>query len=562
MTKWRPGVAGWVGLALLALAVAYVLLAVVVGRQVPTTASVSGVAIGGLTRDAALARLAAELGPRGSAPVTVAVGATGRSFTLDPGAGGLALDLPATLDGVTGFTLDPATLWRHVTGSVERPVVTRVDREALTRLLTERAAAAAVAPVDGTVTFAGGSAGSTPAADGTSLPVEPLVDRVAAAYPMTTTVTAEVVTTPPAVTQARVDAALAAFARPATSAPVTLDAGGRTAALTPAQLSPALSMRPGADGALTPVVDRALLATAVTEALTPVLAAPQDARIVIENDAPRIVPSVDGVSADAAGAVDVVTAALTAPERTARLATTVSAPSLTTAAAQALGVTEVVASFDSRFPDNPSRTANLVTASAAIDGTLLKPGETFSLNDTLGERTEEKGYREGYVIESGRLVKGTGGGVSQVSTVVYNLAWFAAADLVEHTPHSFYISRYPEGREATVYWPTIDNRFRNASPHGMLLQMWVADDQVHGRVWSTKVYDVEATKGARSNVRSGTSLSDNSTACVPQPEMTPGFDVTVTRTIRQNGAVVRSEDYPTSYQPEDRVVCTNPNHQS
>ena len=87
--------------------------------------------------------------------------------------------------------------------------------------------------------------------------------------------------------------------------------------------------------------------------------------------------------------------------------------------------------------------------------------------------------------------------------MVYNLAWFAAADLVEHTPHSFYISRYPEGREATVYWPTIDNRFRNPSPHGMLLQMWVADDQVHGRVWSTKVYDVEATKSARSNVRPG-----------------------------------------------------------
>ena len=204
-----------------------------------------------------------------------------------------------------------------------------------------------------------------------------------------------------------------------------------------------------------------------------------------------------------------------------------------------------MASFDSRFPYNPSRTANLVTASNTINGTLLKPGETFSLNGILGERTEAKGYREGYVIESGRLVKGVGGGISQVSTVVYNLAWFAGATLVEHTPHTFYISRYPEGREATVYWPTVDNKFTNSTPHGMLIQTWVADSQVHGRVWSTKVYDVEALKGPRTNVRPARPSSTTRSPACPQPEMVPGFDVTVTRVIKQGGAEVRRENYST-----------------
>jgi hypothetical protein len=96
----------------------------------------------------------------------------------------------------------------------------------------------------------------------------------------------------------------------------------------------------------------------------------------------------------------------------------------------------------------------------------------------------------------------------------------------------------------------------------MLIQMWVADSQVHGRVWSTKTYDVEAVKGPRTNVRPGKTITDNTVACVPQPEMVPGFDVTVTRVIRQGGAEVRREAYNTSYAPEDRVVCTNPNHQS
>ena len=146
--------------------------------------------------------------------------------------------------------------------------------------------------------------------------------------------------------------------------------------------------------------------------------------------------------------------------------------------------------------------------------------------------------------------------------MVYNLAWFSGATLVEHTPHTFYISRYPEGREATVYWPSVDNTFTNSTPHAMLIQMWVADSQVHGRVWSTKVYDVEAVKGPRTNVRPGKTITDNKATCVPQPDIVPGFDVTVTRVVKQGGAEVRRESYSTHYQPEDRVVCTNPNHQN
>ena len=268
------------------------------------------------------------------------------------------------------------------------------------------------------------------------------------------------------------------------------------------------------------------------------------------------------MAVDQAQAADLVITALTAPDRTARLATTVAAPKVTTATAQAWGVQQVVSSFDSPFPYNPSRTANLTTAANTVNGTLVPPGGVFSLNAVLGERTEDKGYAEGYVIEDGRLVKGTGGGVSQISTVVYNLAWFAAAELTAHTAHSFYISRYPEGREATVHWPDVDNRFTNGTPYAMLVQMWVADGAVHGRIWSSKLSDVEAVKGPRTAVVAGKTVTDDSTSCVPQPEMVPGFTVSVQRVIRQRDAVVKTESYTTAYQPEDNVVCTNPNHQT
>jgi vancomycin resistance protein YoaR len=562
MPTGRWAAALWAGVGLLVAALTYLVLAFVVSRQVPTTASVEGVSVAGLGRDEAVARIEEELVGVATADIVVALGATGRSFTVRPAEAGLTLDIPRTLDQPTGFTLNPLTIWRHVTGGADRRVLATVDEGQLTAAVSRAARAAGVAPRDGSVSFADGRATAVPAVTGVGVPVDPVVRHVAAAYPRSTALTAEVTLTTPAVTDEEVQAAMASFATPAMSGPVALVAGSATASLTPAQFGAALSMTPAREGGLVPSVDKAKLGAVVTDALAAGLTKAQDARIVIENEAPKVVASVEGLGVDARAAADVVAAALTAPDRTARLAVTVSKPALTTEQAQALGVKELVASFDSRFPYNPSRTANLVTASNTINGTLLKPGETFSLNGVLGERTEAKGYREGYVIEGGRLVKGVGGGISQVSTVVYNLAWFSGATLVEHTPHTFYISRYPEGREATVYWPTVDNTFTNSTPHGMLIQMWVADSQVHGRVWSTKTYDIEAVKGPRTNVRPGKTITDNTVACVPQPDMVPGFDVTVTRIIRQGEAELRREQYSTQYAPEDRVVCTNPNHQN
>jgi vancomycin resistance protein YoaR len=557
----RGGTALWAGIAVVLAAVAYVALALVLARQVPTTGSVEGVDIRGLSREEAIARLERDLATVADAEIVVTAGSSGRTFAVHPEEVGLALDFRGTLDRPAGFTLDPVRIWRHLTGSVDRQVATTVDEARLTAAVESRAREAEVAPKDGSVTFAEGTATGVPVVTGVSVPVAPLVRQLVAGYPRTLAITAEVTLTPPTVTQEAVDSALDSFARPAMSGPVTVVVGPATASLTPVQLAAVLSMAPNAEGRLSPVVDRDKLAALLTEALGGALPSPQDARIVVEDDVPKVLPSVDGVTVDPATSADVLVAALTATDRTAQLTVAAARPAFTTEAAEALGVTEVVASFDSRFPYDPSRTANLITASNTINGTLLKPGETFSLNGILGERTVEKGYREGYVIESGRLVKGIGGGVSQVSTVVYNLAWFSGATLVEHTPHAFYISRYPEGREATVYWPDIDNKFTNSTPHGMLIQMWVAGNQVHGRIWSTKTYDVEAVKGPRSNLRPGRTISDDTVACVSQPDIVPGFDVTVTRILKQGGTEVKREDYATKYRPEDRVLCTNPNHQ-
>ncbi len=542
------------------LVAAYVILALVVGRQVPARATVEGIDVGGMTQQVASATLRRELETTATAPIVVSLADTGRSIRIQPTSSGLALDIDGTLEGMAGFSLNPVRIWEHLMGEIHRPVLTTVDATRLRAAVDSGAKAVEAKPQDGTVTFPAGKVSVTPAVVGTSVDVSRLVAQISQGYPRTTTMSADVTRTPPQVTQDKVDAAVRSFATPAMSAPISLVVGDRTAPLLPAQVAPALTMVADDTGTLRPTLDGAAIGRIVAQLSTGFLPQPQDARIVLQNGVPVVLPAVDGLQVDPATVSDLVLKALTDPKRTATLTATAAKPTLSTDQATALGVTSVISSFDSAFPVNPSRTANLVAASNTINGTFLAPGATFSLNGILGERTADKGYQEGYVIEGGRLVKGTGGGISQVSTVVYNLAWFAGGDLVEHTPHSFYISRYPEGREATVYWPTIDNKWKNTSKYGMLIQMYVSDNQVHGRIWSTKVYDVEAQQGPRSNVHTGRDIVDATAACVPQPVGTPGFDVTVTRVFKQNGVVVRSEDYTTKYDPEDRITCTNPNH--
>ena len=544
-------------IAIVVLAGAYLAVAWWTGRAVPAALVVEGVSVGGMTTEQATERLQAEFAAKVKAPIRVDLAGTNSSFSLEPATAGLTLDLPGTLAGLSGFTVDPSVIWNRLSGRPERPLLVHVDQNRLSEALTAQAVKVQSAPVDGTVSFVGGKVVTTPAHNGLALHVDDAARKITQAWPRVQSVTADATVTEPKVTQAKLDAAVRTFATPAMSGPVTIVIGDKTAVVTPEQYAGALSMVPDATGALAPVVDAEALRGVVVSATSGFVVPAQNASIVLEGGAPVVRPSVAGVAVDTTPAADLLVKAMTAPDRRMALSLVPAAPALTTEAAQALGVKELVATFDSTFPNNPDRTVNLTTAANTINGTLIKPGEVFSLNGILGERTAAKGYREAGMILNGRLVKATGGGVSQISTVIYNLAWFSGVALTEHQAHSFYISRYPAGREATVNWPTIDNKWTNTTPYGMLVQMWVSGSQVHGRMWSTKVYDVEAIEGPRTNPRPGKVIRDSSAGCVPQSSIVAGFDITVKRVIRKAGTVVKTESYTPKYDAEDQVICTS-----
>lgn len=544
----------WVAVgAVVVLAVAYAVLAWAVSGRVPRGVSVAGVEIGGMSRAAAVTLLEERLGARAGEPVPVTVGTA--TAQLDPARAGLSVDLAGTVDDLVGFSVDPRALWRHVSGSSEVDPRADADREALAAQLEDVAGQVDGDTVEGSVTFADGAAVPTPGQEGRRLDVEAATDLLAqdwfvAERPVALPADLD----PPHIGADAVDEAMTTFAGPATAGPLTVVVGERPVELEPAAVTPALAMEP-VDGRLEPRVDGALLAAAVTARDPEALTEPKDASVRLEGGRPVVVPGQDGTSIDPAVLAEAVLAALPTPERTATVQPVVTEPELTTAEAEALGVRQVVSSFSTNLTADAGRTENLRIAARTVNGTLLLPGETFSLNDTLGRRTAEKGYNEAPVIMNGRLTMGHGGGVSQMATTLFNAMFFAGLEDVEHKPHSFYISRYPEGREATVNYPTVDLKFRNDSPHGVLIESWVGGGQVHARFWSTPVWDdVKASKSARRNIKAPGTVHDAGPDCVAQSPQ-PGFDVTVTRSFVKGGAVVRTEDFRTRYIPEDHVVC-------
>jgi vancomycin resistance protein YoaR len=186
----------------------------------------------------------------------------------------------------------------------------------------------------------------------------------------------------------------------------------------------------------------------------------------------------------------------------------------------------------------------------------VQPGETFSLNRATEPRSEANGYVEAGVIDNGRAGRGVGGGTSQVATTLYNAAYFAGMTDVTHKEHSFYISRYPPGREATVVSGAVDMQFRNDSPTGVLIRTEWTPTTLTVRLYGTKRYEVTSTPGPRTNpTQPNTVTVPAGQPCVAS-NGAPGFTITDTRTLKEIATgQVRTENRTVRYNPVPIVVC-------
>jgi hypothetical protein len=163
-------------------------------------------------------------------------------------------------------------------------------------------------------------------------------------------------------------------------------------------------------------------------------------------------------------------------------------PRLTTEEAMAFTTMEKLGGFSTEYKQGEDRTTNIRQMSEDVDGVVVPPGEVFSINEHVGERTEAGGYVAAPAIINGEPYccdhpANIGGGVSQFATTLFNAVFFSCLEDVEHQPHSLYFERYPTGREATLGVPGPDVKFRNNTDFPVVIRSWYGAESVSVRIY-------------------------------------------------------------------------------
>ena len=494
--------------------------------------------------------------PRTSRPVAVAAGDV--TSEVDPRAAGLAVDWAATLDRAGAQPLNPITRVRSFFTHREIGVVSTADDDALDTALQQLTSVVNRPPAEGAVRFDGVTPVGVPPVDGQELDVAGARQVLERDWTDGTPVRLPVTVLPPTTTADQVTKAVTEVATPAVSGPVTVVGEKVTGTIKPEVIAKALSFRADPSQGLVPELNSGI----VHDALDPQLASSEqpgrDASLSFAGGKPVVTPSQDGRGVDYDATLKDLLTVLTKTGDERRI-NAVYAPQpakLTTEQLNGLGIVGVIGEFSTAgFAVDSGQ--NIRRAAQVINGAIVKPGATFSLNGATEPRDAAHGYVDAGIIQDGHASRGVGGGVSQLATTLYNAAYFAGMTDVAHKTHSFYISRYPPGREATVFEGAIDLKFRNDSPTGVLIQTVWTPASITVRLYGTKHYDVTSTTGPRTNPTDPAKVElPAGPDCKPSLGA-PGFTVTDTRTLRDvKTGQVKTERRTTKYNPSPIVSCT------
>lgn len=549
----------YAGIAFGVLLLGYLVAAFAVADRVPRETTVSGIAVGGRSADDARAALTRAGSAAAAKPLVLT--STAGKVEVAPADVRLSLDAAKTVEGLTGFSLLPTDLWRHVAGGGAEPGVVTVDEPALAKAVEDGRGELDAKPAEGSISLAGGAVAVKEPVAGTTADPLGTVKEVKRWWPGDSTVEVAAATTPTKVSADELARVRREFADVAVSAPVTVSVGEKSFEIAPKDYVGAVVLQPDASGTITPRADDDKLAALVHKAAkaAKVEVAAKDAVVTFSGLKPTVKPHVAGLALDDASVRSTVWPAIsgTGENRTATVATTATEPEFTTDIAKKTLPKGKISSFTTYFQAGQPRVHNIRLAARIIDGTYIPPGEQFSMNAILGERLPGKGYVKAGIIRNGRAAENYGGGISQVSTTIFNASFFSGMKLDAWTPHYYYISRYPEGREATISWPDLHNKYTNVTDGGVLMKVSTTSTSITVTYYGTKKWDIEATKSPRRNIVAPKKYTDDDPECINQNPV-PGFTVDVGRIFRQNGEVVKRETYTTRYRPEDDVTCTNP----
>jgi vancomycin resistance protein YoaR len=523
--------------------------------------AVAGVDVGGMSRSAARARLVHDLGDRLSAPVTVRVGGT--TAEVVPAELGIRLDATATVDRAFGAGRVEARLLPYMWSESVEPVLLYPKKltlpKALAKLEQKPRNAKPVIQDDGTV-------GVVPAEDGLAYDDAAALRAIAlAALQRDGVARLEPSLTKPAVPTAAAEST-AADAERLLARSISLTYRGHTISkITPKELAPLLKVkRTGSSFALSiaPAGLRNALAKDVADISRPAV----NAHWRTDGVRARVVKHKNGRGIDGQRTGNAMLAAvLTGNTHTAAVTLGPVTPSLTTGQARALGIRQKISSVTTDLgASSANRVYNVRLMARFLDGQIIKPGQTFSFNKRVGPRTPQRGFKEGQAIVGGLLLPSIGGGVCQVATTVYDAAFYAALPIKSRVNHSWYISHYAMGMDATVADGGPDLVFKNDSKYGFLIRASASASTMTVTLYSTdrglRVEKVPGQPHSRTTPKARYILNPALKGAEKSQRTAGqgGFAITVERVVRKKGKVVSRDTFSSNYIAESQLFVVGP----
>lgn len=297
---------------------------------------------------------------------------------------------------------------------------------------------------------------------------------------------------------------------------------------------------------------------------------PENARFYFDDDTLELVliqEAVIGRSLDIAANLDAINKGVNSGQHEIPLEFNITEPAVGDGATAAeLGISEPVSVVSTYFMgSSTSRKQNIQTASSAFHGLFVAPGETLSMAEVLGDISLDTGYSEALIIFGDRTIKGVGGGVCQVSTTLFRVAFFGGYPIVERHPHAYRVAYYEltrsgsrdtrlVGLDATVFVPMVDFKFTNDRPYWLLLETYIYGNQLLWKFYSTsddRIVDVSPPNVSKVIEAPEPLYRENPD--LPEGEIkkidyeADGMDAVVYRTVTRDGEVLYQDTIRTHY---------------
>jgi vancomycin resistance protein YoaR len=585
------GFAGTLAVGVLVLISISAAVGIAAGSRILGGVTVGGIDVAGLDRAAAAERLSAQLPSLSSGQAVVSVDGTdevvafadlGRDYEID------AMVDAAMRVGRAGNPLgDALGRLRTLAHATTLPVVVHAyDADALASLSAGIAERATHHPVEGAVMRDGTEFIVRPAESGAVLEASTVAAALAEAVDTTSPadvrieLAAEPV--PPIVDTATAESAAEAAERMVTSLELAIPGADDEdpLVLEEAEIASWISFGPQAAQVYAARLDEGAVASAVAALAEDVDREPINAQIAVAagGGLGGVIAAVDGRELNVEGTTARVVEALGRRAGGAGVASLgmvvdVTEPDLTTAEAEAVRPQmQLVSSWTTYYvPGDGNGWGNNINIPARdIDGRNLAPGEWFSFWDSIGPVTVERGFQYGGVIIGGRSVAGgaIGGGICSTSTTIFNAALRAGLEMGVRANHYYYIDRYPDGLDATVYMDenfVQDMTFRNDTEHPIVIRGFGGNGFVTFQLWSVPSgRTVVLTDPLTSNYRTAiettvvdASMAPGTSRRIEYPHH--GHDVSRTRYVyAADGTLLHQNTYFSSYRTVNGITAVGP----